>query len=50
MLLVKPEPQRVGALALTAPAPNMMFNIGALSKMSHIITIFLFFPLNIIQI
>jgi hypothetical protein len=32
IILVKPEPQRDAALAL---APNMIFNIGKLSKMSQ---------------
>jgi hypothetical protein len=30
----QPEPQRDAALAPMAPAPNLMFNIGGLSKMS----------------
>jgi hypothetical protein len=41
---VEPEPQRDAAPAALAQAPNLMFNIGGLLKMSQTITTFFTFP------
>jgi hypothetical protein len=38
----RPDPEPQSHMAATAPAPNLMFNIGGLLKMSQIITAFYF--------
>jgi hypothetical protein len=37
---MEPELQRKAALAATAPAPNLSYNIGDLSKMSQTVTVY----------
>jgi hypothetical protein len=42
IILVDPEPHRDAVPALTAPAPNLMFNNAGFSKMSQCISCLLF--------